>query len=452
MLHFDGKKTSDFFGHDHEQRLAVLVSSGEDYQLLGIPELKAETGKEMAQAMYNLIVEWGIKDSIMAVCADTTNSNTGRGKIGGAIFHLEKLLGREILYFACRHHVYEVLLRAAFESKFGKTTGPDVPLFAQFKKAWGTFDHKKYETGIKSKRVKSVLKDSVDGLLEFCSEQLEKNFDRADYKELLELTLLFLGKAENVKFRSPGAVHHARFMSKAIYCLKMYLFRKQHKLNKPDAKRLEDVCLFIVLFYVRAWTTSELSIQAPNNDLQFLKNVAEFASIDRRISDAVVEKMAGHLWYLNPECVVLTLYDDNVSHEIKRAIAKKILNSKQPTVQTDKTQQYEADEDSIRSAAELELPDFVTDESINFFNRFKLSTNFLRSDPTKWKNDDGYMCAFEAIRHMKVVNDCAERGVKLMSDFAQALTTKQNDQQHLLQTVSKNRKMYPNSKKQTLIK
>lgn len=34
------------------------------------------------------------------------------------------------------------------------------------------------------------------------------------------------------------------------------------------------------------------------------------------------------------------------------------------------------------------------------------------------------MCDFEVLRKMKVVNDCAERGVKLMTDFSQCLTTK----------------------------
>lgn len=60
-------------------RLLVLVISGQDDQLLGIPELGTESGKKMSQVLYNLKVEWGIADIIMAVFADTANTNTGRG-------------------------------------------------------------------------------------------------------------------------------------------------------------------------------------------------------------------------------------------------------------------------------------------------------------------------------------------------------------------------------------
>lgn len=381
VLHFDGKMINDFFGHKHEHRLAVLVSSSESDQLLGVPEVKAESGKDMSEAIYDLMVEWGIVDLIMAVSADTTNSNTGR--FGGAIVRLEQLLGRDLLYLACRHHVHELLLRAAFESKFGKTTGVDVPLFAKFKKAWSTFDLKKYEPGIKNKRVKSVLQDSIEELVQYCSEQADKNFNRADYKELLDLTLLFLGIGTNAKFRVPGAMHHARWISKAIYCLKMYLFRKQFKLETLDEQRLEVLCIFIIKYYVKAWISCESGIHAPNNDLHFLKAINSFQSVDRDISGAVVNKLSNHLWYLSDECIAFAIFDENVSVKCKREMSQRILET--DGLETDKSKKYQVKRDGIRDLVQSELSDFVTDHTIDFFNRFKLSTEFLKLDPTVWQ-------------------------------------------------------------------
>ena len=50
-----------------------------------------------------------------------------------------------------------------------------------------------------------------------------------DYRELVELCIIFIGKKSDSKFtiRPPGALHHARWMAKAIYSFKMFLFRHQ---------------------------------------------------------------------------------------------------------------------------------------------------------------------------------------------------------------------------------
>jgi len=59
-------------------------------------------------------------------------------------------------------------------------------------------------------------------------EAVEKQtFPRANYRKLAELALIWLvGElpgSKQFKFCKPGAFHHARFMSKAIYLLKMNL-------------------------------------------------------------------------------------------------------------------------------------------------------------------------------------------------------------------------------------
>lgn len=148
VLHFDGKMLNDFYAHKHENRLAVIITQSKEGQLLGVPVIESECAIDVSEAVHDLIVEWGIVRKIKAVCADTTAVNTGR--FNGAISRLEHRLSYELLYLACRHHVYELALRAAFECKFGPTTGRDVPLFASFKKKWHTLDHSKLKPGVKS--------------------------------------------------------------------------------------------------------------------------------------------------------------------------------------------------------------------------------------------------------------------------------------------------------------
>ena len=59
---------------------------------------------------------------------------------------------------------------------------------------------------------------------------------REDYRESLELIIIFLGGTppRSISFRGLGASHHARWMVKAIYCLKIYLFRGEFTLTKEE--------------------------------------------------------------------------------------------------------------------------------------------------------------------------------------------------------------------------
>ena len=74
------------------------------------------------------------------------------------------------------------------------------------------------------------LLEYIDSLL---SPDNVRNLPRGDYKELLELSKVILGrtierkKGYVYKIQRPGADHHARWMAKSIYILKMTLLRHQ---------------------------------------------------------------------------------------------------------------------------------------------------------------------------------------------------------------------------------
>ena len=74
---------------------------------------------------------WGITDNVQALSFDTTSSNTGRHN--GACILIEQKLKRNMFYFACRHHVLELILGAAFSAVLKGTSGPEVTLFKRFK-------------------------------------------------------------------------------------------------------------------------------------------------------------------------------------------------------------------------------------------------------------------------------------------------------------------------------
>ncbi|KAG0720633.1 hypothetical protein GWK47_048130 [Chionoecetes opilio] len=70
--------------------------------------------------------------------------------------------------------------------------------------------------------------------------------------------------------------------------------------------------------------------------------------------------------------------------------------------------------------------------------------DFLNVDPAEWSGRDDYTTARRRARHLRVVNDFAERGVALISAFCGAITRDEEQRQHLLQVVERHRAfVYP---------
>ena len=60
-----------------------------------------------------------------------------------------------------------------------------------------------------------------------------------------------------------------------------------------------------------------------------------------------------------------------------------------------------------------------------------------------WMDNDEYKQGRERVKELHVVNDTAERGVKLFEDFNKLLTYNEEEKQFLLQVVEANRQSVP---------
>ena len=79
----------------------------------------------------------------MGISFDTNVSNTGYKS--GACVMLEKSLERNLLYLACRHHIYELIIGEVFNVLLGPSTGPNISLFERFKKCWSSIDQSNFK-------------------------------------------------------------------------------------------------------------------------------------------------------------------------------------------------------------------------------------------------------------------------------------------------------------------
>ena len=84
--------------------------NGGTEKLLAVPKLTSRSEKSMALAVKEALNDWKLEDKVVAMSFDTTWSNTGQKNEAGHLFKVQ--LGKELLWLACRPHVFEVVIGA----------------------------------------------------------------------------------------------------------------------------------------------------------------------------------------------------------------------------------------------------------------------------------------------------------------------------------------------------
>lgn len=190
-IHWDTKLLENITGKKVD-RLAVIATSHVCDKLLGVSEIPAGTGVEISSAVYEVVDNWRLTNNIQAFVFDTTASNTG--KFNGTYFLLERKLERDILFFGCRHHIYEIISLTVFTTcKVCPMSRPDISLFKKFKSQWDTLKKTDFSTGVSHSSVQQILKKDIDIILQFCFNSINSVYPRDDYKEFLVLIIIFLG-------------------------------------------------------------------------------------------------------------------------------------------------------------------------------------------------------------------------------------------------------------------
>lgn len=233
-------------------------------------------------------------------------------------------------------------------------------------------------------------------------------------------------------------------MAKGIYGLKIFLFRNQFKLTKQEENSLVELNCFIIKCYAMYWFTASNSEMAPLNDIQFLRKLHEYSEINKTISEATIRKFVNHLYYLNEECSTFALFDRRIDSETKLLIAKKIIEDSNKEEEGDDERE---DNDTPKKLVlkKSEIPLFLSNDdntilinligrkSQKVFKRFKINSDFLKTYPNNWSSSNDYKNGEDIIQKLKVVNDAAERGIKLIEEFEQKVTRDENQKQFLLQ-------------------
>lgn len=127
------------------------------------------------------------------------------------------------------------------------------------------------------------------------------------------------------------------------------------------------------------------------------------------------------MWYLSEETIALSFFDKHVSTDVKMKMIEALKND--GNGDSCKCKRIIVKATEIRESYQSkDLSSFVTRNTLKFFQRFSISTDFLQTNPSTWIHRDDYKAGVEFCYKMSVVNDAAERAVKLMTEFNEILT------------------------------
>lgn len=201
---------------------------------------------------------------------------------------------------------------------------------------------------------------------------------------------------------------------------------------------------FLALFYTAAWTKASNGADAPINDLQLIHDMMDFRRIDQAVADVVIDKLCNHGWYLSEEVVPFAMFSRKLTDSLKEEMATKLLATAVP-------QNFRLGKPLFHKISRnTTLKDLIGPESHTIFHLLDVGTDWLAKPINQWSSDPGFLVAEQFVRTVKVVNDAAERGVKLISDFATILTSDPQQRSWLLQGVEQHRKQFPSFDKKTL--
>ncbi|KAG0725861.1 hypothetical protein GWK47_037776 [Chionoecetes opilio] len=130
-----------------------------------------------------------------------------------------------------------------------------------------------------------------------------------------------------------------------IYTLKMTMFKNEFETTPRELRSLQEMSVFIILIYARAWFEAPLAADAPFNDLTLSMISTSTETSTQRSRRPRWKTFKRHFWYLGTDLVGLALFSDKVTIEEKTKMVEKLAIDKD----LDKKRWTTAPQDLLRS-------------------------------------------------------------------------------------------------------
>ena len=336
---------------------------------------------------------------------------------------------------------------------------------------WKNINSSSYDTfDCLSMRISRSLGSKIKSTVEFLRNWLDNSNGclRKDYKELVLLALLYLNgisfEQYNFTVLAPGAYHHARWMMRIIYTVKIALFQSQLKESFDIAflKNVSQLALYLCVFYIKWWLCSPKGCEAPQMDLILIKELTDvsnhpenYPKLFQDFALASRSKVLDHTWYLSERLLPFSLFSEYISDVEKESIRKALLkcrfkeagpNMCLPLLQPDRCNKYQISDfvgpDSwtflyLMTSNSCPTPFSESDPCSSNSIDIPSPLSFLNHRPSKWNQLDSYIEMKSSVLDLPVVNDAAERALGLLTEFHTNTAPKDEEQKQFVYKVVK---------------
>ena len=208
--------------------------------------------------------------------------------------------------------------------------------------------------------------------------------------ELLQLVVIALGGDLDggISFRSPGDTSDARWMAKAIYSIKMFLFRKQAKFSEQVEENLLQITMFVLKVYAKAWFSATDALAAPRNDVNFLQSLVQYKSVNNDLVTVALQRFSEHLWYLGEQNIGISIFDEELSLEMRQAVLDGILNREKEVIPPKQHSKKRVIQ--LEDIPSLNVGKLTTQRSREFFDILGIDTSFFEIPISEWKDNLHY--------------------------------------------------------------
>jgi len=175
-------------------------------------------------------------------------------------------------------------------------------------------------------------------------------------------------------------------------------------------------------------------------------NIQRFRAFHPVAAEAAAQKFGNQLWYLCEQLIGLAVFDEGLPEQERERLVHAIQNK----VGHEKpTKRLLMPFDELVKAT---IPDLASTNTQKVFKILGIETSFFSVPVDAWTENGDYIRGKRIVDGLKVVNDHAERAVKIVQDYNRSVTTREEDFQSLLLGVSAHRRTLQDFKKRTLAK
>ena len=160
-------------------------------------------------------------------------------------------------------------------------------------------------------------------------------------------------------------------------------------------------------------------MDAPINDLTFLHDMLRYKNKDLTVADNTFNKLSSYQWYLTQETVAFSFFSQYplLTNEMKKSLAFQLLSISPPDEFCRGIPVFKKNIDRCSK-----LCDFSRPETWFIFECLRMDKDWLYNKPEQWTTNESFKKGQKFVANIEVLNDAAERTVKLYSDYAGILT------------------------------